>query len=74
MPVGAVGVARTRCRAASPKEGATMRKYRRLTLAVLSGSVLFQLPGCSETILGVTALASSVTAGGVIYLISKIMG
>ncbi len=49
-----------------------MRNYRRLALCVLSGSVLFQLPGCTEAALGITALASTATAGGVFYLLSKI--
>ncbi len=54
-------------------KGMEMRNFKRLALAVLSGSVLFQIPGCTETAIGITAAATSVTAGGVIYLIRKIM-
>jgi hypothetical protein len=48
-------------------------QWKRLALAVLSGAVLFQAPGCVETALGITTLASLATAGGVIYLVVKVL-
>ncbi len=47
-------------------------RYRRLALALLSGSILLQAPGCTETALGITSVATSITAGGLLYLIQKI--
>jgi hypothetical protein len=53
----------------------TMRnwQWKRMALAVLSGTILFQTPGCAEASLGITAIATTVTAGGVIYLIRKVL-
>lgn len=52
-----------------------MRKMdlRKLTLAILSGAMLFQVPGCAEAAIYVTSLASVVTAGGVIYLVWRVI-
>ncbi len=47
-------------------------RYKRLALAVLSGSILLQAPGCVEAALGITSVASALTAGGVLYLVGKI--
>ena len=48
-------------------------QWKKLALAVLSGSILFQTTGCAEASLALTAIATSVTAGGVIYLIRKVI-
>ncbi len=48
------------------------RRLKRLALAMLSGTILLQAPGCVETALGVTSVASALTAGGVLYLVQKI--
>jgi hypothetical protein len=48
-------------------------RIKRLALAMFSGAILFQAPGCVETAVGLTTLGSLVTAGGVIYLIQKIL-
>lgn len=50
-----------------------MAKWRRLAFAVLSGAMLFQTPGCAEAALGITTLASVVTAGGVMYLVVRVI-
>lgn len=47
--------------------------WKKITLALLGGSILFQLPGCTETAIYISALAQTVTAGGVIYLIRKVL-
>jgi hypothetical protein len=38
-----------------------------------SGSVLFQAPSCAETAAVVTSAASVATAGGVLYLVTRII-
>ena len=48
-------------------------RIKRLALAVFSGAILLQAPGCVETAVGLTTVASLVTAGGVIYLIRKVL-
>jgi hypothetical protein len=48
-------------------------QWKRLLLAAFSGAILFQAPGCVETALGISTLASVVTAGGVIYLIRRVL-
>ncbi len=52
-----------------------MRKmnWKKLSLALLSGSILFQVPACTQTAIGISTLASLVTAGGVVYLIRKVI-
>ncbi len=47
--------------------------WKRVMLAVASGAVLLQAPGCTETALYVSTLASSITAGGVLYLVTRVM-
>ncbi len=49
------------------------KRYKREALLMLSGSTLLQVTGCTDFNLAVTAIATSVTAGGVIYLIRKVM-
>jgi hypothetical protein len=48
-------------------------RLKKLALAVFSGAILFQAPGCVETAVGLSTVASLVTAGGVIYLIRKVL-
>lgn len=52
-----------------------MRKinWKQLALAVCSGTILFQVPGCTETALYITSLASAVTAGTVVFLARKVI-
>ncbi len=52
-----------------------MRKvyWKKLTLGLLSGSLLLQLPACTETALAISSLASVVTAGGVMYLVQRVI-
>lgn len=47
--------------------------WKRLTLAIASGSLLFQLPGCTEGAIYVTSLAAVVTAGSVVYLVIRVL-
>ena len=44
-----------------------------INMPEIDGAVLFQAPGCVETALGITTLASLATAGGVIYLVVKVL-
>ena len=48
-------------------------RIKRFALAVFSGAILLQVPGCAETALGLTTLGTLVTAGGVLYLIRKVV-
>lgn len=41
--------------------------------ALLSGSFLFQTPTCTEQAAFVTAASSAVTAGGVLYLVGRVV-
>jgi hypothetical protein len=52
-----------------------MRKnnWKRWMVAMFSGAVLFQAPGCAEAALGLNTLANVVTAGGVIYLVVQVL-
>jgi hypothetical protein len=52
-----------------------MRKiaWKQLALSLLSGSILLQTASCVEFSTGLTAIATSVTAGGVIYLVYRIV-
>lgn len=47
-----------------------MQKWKKVSLMILSGSVLLQVPTCFEA---VTALSSAVTAGGVMYLVARVL-
>lgn len=44
-----------------------------LAVGVLSGSIMFQTPACVQTAEVVTAASSLVTAGGVIYLVDRVI-
>lgn len=47
--------------------------WKRFALTFLSGAILFQAPACAETALFVTTLSSVVTAGGVVYLVGRVL-
>ena len=46
--------------------------WKKLALALLSGSVMFQIPACTQTAIGISTFASLVTAGGVAYLVFRV--
>lgn len=48
-------------------------KWKRLALTMLGGAMLFQTPGCLDAAIYVTSLASVVTAGGVVYLVWRVV-
>lgn len=47
--------------------------WKRWAAVVLSGSMLFQVPGCLETAAVITSFSSVLTAGGVLYLVGRII-
>ncbi len=47
-----------------------MKKW---AVLLLSGSMLLQTPGCVETAVTATAIFSAVSAGGLLFLIRKIL-
>jgi hypothetical protein len=47
--------------------------WKKLQWIMLGSAVLLQLPGCIDTNLSIISLSSVVTAGGVIYLIFKVL-
>ncbi len=49
------------------------KSWKRWALAMLSGGIALQTTGCADAAVGVMTLASAVTAGGVLYIIQKIM-
>jgi hypothetical protein len=48
-------------------------EWKKLALALLSGTILFQTPGCTETAAVVTAVSSALTAGGLLYLVNRVI-
>ncbi|MFQ5805563.1 MAG: hypothetical protein ACE5I3_03825 [Phycisphaerae bacterium] len=44
-----------------------------LAVGVLGGAFLFQTPTCTERAVWVTAVSSAATAGGVLYLVGRIV-
>jgi hypothetical protein len=44
-----------------------------LAVGLLSGSFLFQTPTCTERAAVITALNSAITAGGVLYIVDRIV-
>lgn len=52
-----------------------MRNFtkRMWLLSLVGGGMLMQMPGCSDAFLFISGLSSAVTAGGVIYLISRVL-
>ncbi len=52
-----------------------MRKIdpRKWLWMLSSGAALYQIPGCTETAIGLTSFFSAVTAGGVLYLLFRVL-
>ena len=46
---------------------------RLLAIGVLGGSLLFQAPTCADQAAIITAASSAVTAGGVLYIVNRII-
>ena len=44
-----------------------------LAVGVLGGSFLFQAPTCTDQAALVTAVSSAITAGGVLYLVDRVV-
>ena len=44
-----------------------------LVVGLLSGSFLFQAPTCTQQAAWITAITSTATAGGVLYLVSRVV-
>lgn len=51
----------------------TRKLLKSLLLVSVSGAVMFQAGSCADVATGVTAVATTVTAGGVIYLIFRVL-
>lgn len=51
-----------------------MRRYllKHLVLGLVSGGVLFQAVSCTDVATQITAVAATVTAGGVLWIIRRI--
>ena len=49
------------------------RQLKQFAIALCSGSVLLQAPGCVETAAFFTTLFTGLTTGGVFYLIGRIV-
>lgn len=47
--------------------------WKRLSLALLTGSVLLQAPACGDFAAAIVTISSAVTAGGVVYLVARVM-
>lgn len=47
--------------------------WQRLLVALATGAVVFQTSSCVEVSTGVTAAATTVTAGGVLYIVFRIL-
>lgn len=47
--------------------------WRRWFVTVLSGGMLFQAPGCVEAASVVTAVSATIGAGGILYLVSRVL-
>ncbi len=52
-----------------------MRKnyWHKMALVLMSGTILLQLPSCTDTAIYVSSVAQVVTAGGVLFLIRKVL-
>jgi hypothetical protein len=51
----------------------TKNFWRKAMLWAPLGGMLLQAPTCNEPLLGLTTLSSAITAGGVIYLIARVL-
>lgn len=47
-------------------------QWKKYLFAALSGAILFQAPGCDPA-LGLITISSMVTAGGVTYLVFRVL-
>lgn len=47
--------------------------WMRLSAAIAGGAVLLQTSACADVTGGVTAVASTITAGGVLYIVRQIL-
>jgi hypothetical protein len=59
-----------------PNAGSIMKKRmwkRLLAVGLLGGACLLQLPTCTQQALWATAVSSAVTAGGVLYIVSRVL-
>jgi hypothetical protein len=50
-----------------------VRRWKELSLAVVSGAFLMQIPGCAELALTGISISSAITAGGVLYLVRRVI-
>lgn len=48
-------------------------EWKKWLLSMSSGATLFQTAGCIETSAGLITLFSGLTAGGVLYLVARII-
>lgn len=48
------------------------RRFKTMLIAISTGMVM-QVPGCAEAAAGIAATASVVTAGSVVFLVSRIL-
>ena len=50
-----------------------IRNWQKWAAVLACGAALLQVPSCTDAATVVTSIASTVTAGGVIYIIARIM-
>jgi hypothetical protein len=48
-------------------------KWKKFFISIASGATLMQAPGCTETATILTSVFTGVTAGGVLYIINRIV-
>lgn len=48
-------------------------KWKRFMLKFLSGAIMLQTSGCTDIATFTTTIASIVTAGGVIYIVTRVI-
>ncbi|MCG3127128.1 MAG: hypothetical protein CHACPFDD_01986 [Phycisphaerae bacterium] len=49
------------------------QRWKKLLLSLGSGSFLFQIAGCTEAAIGATTVFTGITAGGMIFLLNRIL-
>lgn len=49
------------------------KRWKKFALLLVSGSVLLQVTACTQTAFYLSSLSSLVTAGGVLYLVDRVM-
>ncbi len=49
------------------------RHWNKLAAVLACGAMLLQVPACTDAATVITSIATSITAGGVIYIITRIM-